>query len=84
LNSLAREAGGSPEYLRRKCQQELGRSPMHQVTYMRMQQAQSLLETRSDKLEVIAALVGYTDPQTFGRAFRRWIGCSPGDYRHRQ
>ena len=33
-------------------------------------------------VESIAALLGYHDSANFRRAFRRWYGCSPRDYRH--
>ncbi len=83
LDLLAAEVHASPEALRKRCLRELGRSPVQHVTYMRMQRAQHLLESRKDKLEVIAGLVGFTDALTFSRAFKRWIGCTPGDYRQR-
>ena len=84
LDTLAAEVHASPEALRRRCLRELGRSPVQHVTYMRMQRAQSLLESSKDKLDVIAHAVGFTDGMTFARAFKRWIGCTPGDYRQRQ
>ena len=56
---------------------------MQHVTYMRMQRARQLLETTQDKLDVIAACVGFTDGMTFSRAFKRWIGVTPSDYRQR-
>ena len=33
-------------------------------------------------VESIAALLGYHDSANFRRAFRRWFGCSPQDFRH--
>ncbi|PLW68103.1 AraC family transcriptional regulator [Pseudohalioglobus lutimaris] len=33
-------------------------------------------------VESIAALLGYHDSANFRRAFRRWHGCSPSDFRH--
>jgi len=29
----------------------------------------------------IADLLGFANPSAFQKAFRRWYGCSPGDYR---
>ena len=83
LDALAAEVHASPEALRRRCLRELGRSPVQHVTYMRMQRAQTLLESTGDKLDTIAGMVGFTDAMTFSRAFKRWIGCTPGDYRQR-
>jgi AraC-like DNA-binding protein len=83
LDDLAAEIHASPEALRRRCLREMGRSPVHHVTYMRMQRAQALLESTKDKLDVIAQRVGFTDGMTFARAFKRWIGRTPGEYRQR-
>lgn len=83
LEMLAAEIHGSPEYLRKRCQLELGRSPVQHVTYMRMQRARTLLETTGDKLDVIASALGFSDGLTFSRAFKRWIGITPSEYRQR-
>lgn len=32
----------------------------------------------------IAGLLGYGEPSTFFRAFRRWFGCTPKEWRHGQ
>ena len=81
LGELARRVHLSDEHLRRLCLRELGRSPMQHLTYMRMQRAQALLEISDDKLEVIAPQVGYDSALVFSRAFKRWIGMIPSDYR---
>lgn len=83
LPELARRFHVSTEHLRRLCLRELGRSPMQQLTYMRMQRAQELLEKTDDKLDAIAPLVGYDSALVFSRAFKRWIGTSPSEYRGR-
>lgn len=84
LEKLSRQCHFSAEHLRRLCHQEIGRSPMHQVTYLRMERAAKLLTTTNDKIEVIAATVGYDNPFVFSRTFKKWIGWPPSDYRARQ
>lgn len=81
LAGLARRVHLSEEHLRRLCLRELGRSPMQHLTYMRMQRAQALLESSNDKLEAIAPQVGYESALVFSRAFKRWVGMNPSDYR---
>ena len=81
LKTLAGRAHLSAEHLRRVCVRTLGRSPVHQVTYMRMQRAQHLLETTDDKLEAIAPQLGYESALVFSRAFKRWVGLNPSEYR---
>ncbi len=81
LKKLAAHVHTSAEHLRRRCQLEMGRSPMQQVTYMRIQHAQLLLETTEEKLDAVADRVGYGDGFVFSRAFKRWVGMGPRDYR---
>jgi AraC-like DNA-binding protein len=84
LDGLAQRVHMSAEHLRRTCRREIGRSPMEHLTYIRMQRAQELLETTDDKLETVAALVGYSSGLVFSRAFARCIGLSPSEYRQRR
>lgn len=81
LNVLAKIAHLSPEHLRRLCQEQLGRSPVQQVAYLRMRRAVDLLTTTDDKVETIANTIGYESPFTFSNAFKRWTGRRPTDYR---
>lgn len=83
LASLAHASHVSEEHFRRLCWKELGRSPMAHLTSLRVQAAQNLLSNTQDKQETIALLVGYRSPIAFSRAFRRWVGCLPSDYRSR-
>jgi AraC-like DNA-binding protein len=81
LEALASRCHMSKENLRRVCLRELGRSPMQHLTYMRLQRAQELLESTRDKLEVVAHAVGYDSGLVFSRAFKRWVGFTPSEYR---
>jgi AraC-like DNA-binding protein len=81
LPALAAHCHVSPEHLRRLCLRELGRTPMEHVTYIRIQRAQELLETTDDKLEAVAAQVGYRSSDVFARAFARCVGLPPSRYR---
>ena len=83
LKTLCQQAHCSGEHLRRLCRRQLGRSPMHHVTYLRMQRAAALLETTTDKIEAVAAAVGYANPFVFSTTFKKWIGWRPSDYRRR-
>lgn len=78
---LARLAHYSGEHLRRLCLRELGRTPMQQLTYMRMQRAAELLEAGDDKLEVIAEQIGYSSALAFSKTFKKWMGCTPSEFR---
>jgi AraC-like DNA-binding protein len=83
LAELAHRSHCSPEHLRRLCMRELGRSPMQHLACLRMEQARQLLEASDDKLEVVAANVGYANAAIFSRVFKRWVGVAPGEFRGR-
>jgi AraC-like DNA-binding protein len=84
LPRLAGEAGYSNEHLRRLCRRQLGRSPMHQVTYLRMRRAAELLASSALTMEAIAVQVGYHNPFVFSNAFTKWIGWRPSEYRRKK
>ncbi len=84
LERLAQKCHLSTEHLRRLCRRELGRSPMNQVIYLRMQLAAKLLATTDDKVETVAHEVGYENPFVFSTTFKKWVGWRPSDYRAKQ
>jgi AraC-like DNA-binding protein len=84
LTTLAQRGHMSAEHMRRLCLRELGRTPMEHVGHMRIQRAQKMLETTDWKLEAIAAEVGYHSGDVFTRAFVRYVGMTPSQYRARQ
>ena len=72
----------SPEQLRRLCQITLGRSPIRQVTRLRMERAASLLTATERKISDIAGEVGYRDAFAFSTAFAHWSGTAPTAFRN--
>lgn len=84
VEDLARKAHLSPEHLRRLCLRFLGRSPMQQVTALRVQRAAHLLATTDLKIEVIASEVGYQNPFAFSNTFKKLTGLRPSAVRASQ
>lgn len=83
VDALARLAHISGEHLRRLCQSSLGRSPMQQLTYLRIQHAAHQLATTQAKIEEIALRVGYQNPFAFSNTFKRMTGFRPSVFRSR-
>lgn len=81
LPKLAKLAHVSTEHLRRLCIQQLGRTPMRQVTFLRMRRAAELLSTTDEKIESITRTVGYQNPFVFSTTFKKWIGWRPSEHR---
>jgi AraC-like DNA-binding protein len=59
----------------------LGLSFRQVVDERRHQEARSMLAEGVQSVEDIATCLGYNDPANFTRAFRRWSGCTPTQYR---
>jgi len=82
LDDLAKIACMSKEHLRRMSLATLGRSPMQQVTYIRLKHAAELLTHSELKVSAISAIVGYDNAFAFSDMFRRWTGYRPSVYRN--
>ncbi|OUS00654.1 AraC family transcriptional regulator [Gammaproteobacteria bacterium 42_54_T18] len=80
LDDVACALALSPRSLRRKLEQE-GTSFRSIVEEERRQIALQLLTCSNMILDELAIHIGYTDTASFTRAFRRWMSCSPGEYR---
>ena len=83
LREMAAELALSSRSLQRRLREE-GTSFGEVVDGLRHEKAQLLL--RDPRLEVyeVGYLLGYSDPSTFHRAFRRWQGTSPSRFRSQQ
>jgi AraC-like DNA-binding protein len=78
---MAELAHVSHEHLRRLCRKHLGRSPLQQLTFLRMQQAQKMLASTTETIETIAHAVGYENSFTFSNSFKTWVGWRPSAHR---
>jgi AraC-like DNA-binding protein len=81
LNSLSEKACMSREHLRRVSSKVIGRSPMQQVTFIRLEIASRMISTTDEKIEAIAAAVGFSSVQSFTTTFHKWMGRKPSDFR---
>lgn len=80
LQRTAAALGVSVRTLQRRLRHE-GTSFSAALDQMRQQAADRLLSDRSLSVSQIASLLGYSEPSTFYRAFRRWRGVSPEEFR---
>lgn len=60
---------------------DAGTSFRELLTNLRQQRAQSLLQDSRISIAEVAYLVGYAEPSSFYRAFRRWTGLTPIEWR---
>lgn len=78
VGSLATEVAMSRSAFAARFVELVGEPPMHYVGRLRMRLAASLLEEEKLSLAEIAGRLGYQSEAAFSRAFKRYIGVSPG------
>ncbi|PSF04681.1 AraC family transcriptional regulator [Marinobacter fuscus] len=82
LETLAAKLGLSPWTLQRQLADE-GSGFRQLLDDTRKQLAVEYLRETDSSLSEIAWLLGFSNPPAFHKAFRRWQGMSPGEYRTR-
>lgn len=78
----ARRLGVSPRTLTRRLQED-GASFRELLEQVRQQLARAWLADPAVAIHEIAYLLGYSEPSTFHRSFRRWTGQTPTAWRQR-
>ena len=80
LESIARQLAMSPRTLQRRLRDQ--GVPFNDVLDgMRMRAAKSYLAQRDIAGSEVAYLLGFTEQSSFNRAFKRWSGQTPTEYR---
>jgi len=83
LEELALGAGLSRTALAERFGEVMGDTPLNHLRTLRMQRAMQLLADTDQRLEAIAAAVGYQDAFGFSKVFKRTLGLSPKEFRQR-
>jgi transcriptional regulator GlxA family with amidase domain len=76
-------SGLTERTFKRRFTKATGMPPIDYVHTLRLEQAQTLLETTRITVEAVANEVGYEDTTFFRRLFRRRVGLAPREYRAR-
>jgi len=80
LAEVARELHLAPRTLIRRLR-HLGTTYQAVTDDFLRARALELLANDGVKIKAVAAALGFTNPANFGKAFKRWFGVSPGQYR---
>ena len=76
-------SGLSARTFARRFRVATGYSPMDYVQALRVEEAKQLLERSQRPVDEIGAEIGYEDPASFRRLFKRLTGLTPAAYRRR-
>jgi AraC-like DNA-binding protein len=81
LASLAGRAGMSRSAFAARFNRLVGRTPMHYLTFWRMQKARALFAETRLGTAAVAERVGYRSEAAFSKAFKKAVGKGPGAFR---
>ncbi|WP_276352008.1 AraC family transcriptional regulator [Cohnella caldifontis] len=82
IAELAKDLGYHRTHLTKLFVREIGMSPVRYLQRARIERAKLLLR-EPFSVEQVAASVGYGDPLYFSKAFKKWTGMTPTEYRMR-
>jgi AraC-like DNA-binding protein len=84
VDALAREAGMSRSMFAERFTAFVGEPPMQYLARWRLQRAATLLTKQGIGVAQAAAESGYESEAAFSRAFKRFVGMSPGAWRRQR
>ena len=83
VRRMAERSGLNPRTFARRFRAATGYQPIDYVQALRIEEAKQMLETEDLGLDEIAGEVGYGDPASFRRLFKRRAGLTPAAYRRK-
>jgi transcriptional regulator GlxA family with amidase domain len=83
VDQMVSWSGLATRTFKRRFTQATGHTPIAYVQLIRVERAKRLLESSDEPVEDISWSVGYEDPASFRRLFKRLTGLTPGAYRQR-
>lgn len=82
LNDAAAYVELNPSYFSNLFKAETGMNFSEYLMKIRMEKAMQLLRNPKVRIYEIGNMVGYEDAVSFGRAFKKFVGMSPKEYRN--
>ncbi len=83
IREIAEFCGISHEHLTRCFKKETGQTPLQFLIKIRIEHALFLLLNSCDSIETIAIACGFQNGNYFAKVFRKYLSCSPEEYRKR-
>jgi transcriptional regulator GlxA family with amidase domain len=83
VEEMVRWSGLAGRTFKRRFTAATGQTPISYTQKIRVERAKRMLEASDESIESISWAVGYEDPASFRRLFKRLTGLAPGAYRQR-
>ncbi|SDW14842.1 response regulator [Paenibacillus sp. CF384] len=83
IQAIANHVNLSETYLCSYFKKQRGETIKEFITLTRTEKAKELLRDRNMKLFEVAVRVGFNDANYFTTFFKRYVGCTPSEYRER-
>ena len=83
VQQVTKKSGLTERTFKRRFQNATGYAPIDYIQTLRIEEAKQMLETTSDAVDSIAVSVGYEDPNSFRRLFKKAVATTPHEYRKR-
>ncbi len=81
VEHMVERSGLNVRTFSRRFRSATGFAPIEYVQALRIEEAKQMLERDVHSVDVIGSSVGYEDPASFRRVFKRGVGLSPAAYR---
>ncbi|MEO9778615.1 MAG: helix-turn-helix domain-containing protein [Sedimentitalea sp.] len=81
VEQMVARSGLNPRTFSRRFRSVTGFAPIEYVQALRIEEAKQMLETDAQSVDDVGSSVGYEDPSSFRRVFKRGVGLSPAAYR---
>jgi transcriptional regulator GlxA family with amidase domain len=81
VSEMADRSGLNPRTFARRFRSATGYQPIEYAQGIRIEAAKQMLESDATSVEEISSSVGYDDPASFRRVFKRKVGLTPAKYR---
>ena len=82
LDDAARQVNMSYHYFSKFFKESTGRNFVDYLTDLRMKKARQFLQETGMNIKAISREIGYSDPNYFSKAFKKYTGLTPTEYRH--
>ncbi|MWV46093.1 helix-turn-helix domain-containing protein [Paenibacillus sp. HJL G12] len=81
VNAIGEHFELKGSYLSKLYKTQTGEGILDSIHKYRIEQAKRLMQTKAESVSEISGQVGYNDPATFIRVFKKYEGITPGKYK---